>query len=150
MAGGVHVARFEHRLHVLVDQGEQQTTDVAAVDIGITQDHDAAITAVVEVEVATGASADGCEQGLGLGVVEDLLLAGLGRIDHLAPQRQDRHGLGVAPSLAGPAAESPSTRMISESGPCVRQSASFSGMPVEPSFAALRLFSRTCLDATRF
>ena len=97
--GGVHVARFEHRLHVLVDQGEQQTTDVAAVDIGITQDHDAAITAVVEVEVAAGTSADGREQGLGLGIVEDLLLAGLGRIDHLAPQRQDRHGLGVAPSL---------------------------------------------------
>ena len=53
------------------------------------------------------------------------------------------------PALAGPAAESPSTMMSSESGPWVRQSANLSGMPVEPMLAALRRVSSICLDVTR-
>ena len=56
----------------------------------------------------------------------------------------------LRPNLAGPAAESPSTMTSSASGPWTRQSANFSGMPVEPMLAALRRFSSTCFEATRF
>ena len=55
----------------------------------------------------------------------------------------------LRPALAGPAAESPSTRMSSDSGPWTRQSASLSGIPVEPSDAARRLFSRVWRADTR-
>ena len=55
----------------------------------------------------------------------------------------------LRPALAGPAAESPSTMINSESGPWTLQSASLSGMPVEPMLAARRLVSRSCLELTR-
>ena len=55
----------------------------------------------------------------------------------------------LRPALAGPAAESPSTMISSLSGPCTRQSASLSGMPVEPSADALRLVSSAWRVVTR-
>ena len=55
----------------------------------------------------------------------------------------------LRPALAGPAAESPSTMISSESGPWVRQSANLSGMPVDPMLAAFRRVSSSCLELTR-
>ena len=52
------------------------------------------------------------------------------------------------PAFAGPAAESPSTIISSESGPWTLQSASFSGIPVEPMLAARRFVSSNCLELT--
>ena len=52
------------------------------------------------------------------------------------------------PAFAGPAAESPSTIINSESGPWTLQSASFSGIPVEPILAARLFVSSSCFELT--
>ena len=49
--GDVDAARLEHGTHVLMDQREEQTSDVAAVDVGIAQDHDPSVAGGLQVEI---------------------------------------------------------------------------------------------------
>jgi hypothetical protein len=97
--GGEHPALVEHGPHVAVEQGEQQTADVAAVDVGVAEDDDAPVASQVDVELLARPRADGGEDRLGLGVVEHLLGGGLARVDDLAPDGQHGLGLGVAALL---------------------------------------------------
>ena len=64
----IHATRLDQRLHVLVEQGQHQASNVAAVDVGVTQDNDASIAGCVELEVLARTAADGGEQRLGFGV----------------------------------------------------------------------------------
>ena len=97
--GGEDAALFEHRSHVLVDEGEEQAADVAAVHIRVAEDHDPPVPGGVDVELFTGARAHRTEQGLRFGVVEYLLEGGFSGVYHLAPQRQDGHVFGIAARL---------------------------------------------------
>ena len=69
-AGHVHVAGVDERAHVLVEEGQQQDTDVGAVDVGVRHDDDLVVAGLGDVEIATvavagrHAAADGGDERL--------------------------------------------------------------------------------------
>ena len=81
--------------HLVVEEGQEQSPDVGAVDVGIGHDDDAAVAELLDVEgslliAVTDAGADGRDHGLDLGILEDLVEAGLLDVDQLSADREDR------------------------------------------------------------
>ena len=72
---------------------------MAAVDVGVTEDDDPSVTRVRHIEVFAGTGANCGDEGLGFGVFDDLLQAGLTRVHDLASKWQHCHGLGVSTLL---------------------------------------------------
>ncbi|CAB4923784.1 unannotated protein [freshwater metagenome] len=100
--GGKDSSCLKERPHVVVDQGEQQTPDVTAVDIGIAQNDDPAVSSLVKVEIGPRACTDCGEERLSLSVFYDLFERGFTSVDYLSAQRKHGHVLGVASGLGRP------------------------------------------------
>ena len=101
--GDVDVAVLDERLHVAVEEREEQRADVGAVDIRISHDDDLAVTALREVEVLADARAEGRDHRADLGIGEDLVESCLLDVEDLAAQRQDGLEAAVAALLGGAA-----------------------------------------------
>ena len=90
--------------HLVVEESEEQGADVGSVDVGIGHDDDASVAELLDVEgpllvAVTDAGPDGRDHGLDLGVLEDLVEAGLLDVDELASDREDRLEAAVAALL---------------------------------------------------
>src|SRR5829696_6497974 len=94
--GDVHVAGLDQRLHVAVEEGQQQRADVAAVDVGVGGDDHLVVADLLEVEVLAEAGADGLDHGPHLGVLQHLVDAGPLDVQELAPDGEQRLDAGVA------------------------------------------------------
>ena len=97
------MAVLDERLHVTVEEREEQRADVGAVDIGISHDDDLAVAALREIEVLADARAEGRDHRADLGIGEDLVETCLLDVENLAAQRQDGLEAAVAALLGGAA-----------------------------------------------
>ena len=102
--GDVEVTGADQRLHVAVEEREQQRADVRAVDIGVGHDDDAVITQLRQIEVlGADAGAERGDDGANLRRAQHLVEPGAFDIEDLAAQRQHRL-IAPVPRLLGRAA----------------------------------------------
>lgn len=97
------MAVLDQRPHETEEQGEQQGRDVLAVDVGVGHQHDLVIAQLADVELVVDARAEGGDDRLDLGVLENTVDACLLDVDDLAAQRKDRLVHRVAPRLGAAA-----------------------------------------------
>ena len=91
----VDVAAFDQHRELAVEEGQQQRTDVAAVDVRVGHQDDAVVAQLVDVEFfAADAAAERGDQRADFGGRQHLVEAGPFDVQDLALQRQD--GLGAA------------------------------------------------------
>ena len=89
--GDVEMAGADQRLHVAVEEREQQRADVRAVHVGVGHDDDAVIAELRQVEVfGADAGAERGDDGADLGRAQHLVEPGALDIEDLAAQRQHR------------------------------------------------------------
>src|SRR5699024_5464507 len=101
--GQVYVSALDQRFHETEQQGQKQCADVLAVDVGIGHEEDLVVPQLLGVEVLVDTGAQGGDDGLDLGVLEDPVDSGLLHVQDLASDRQDRLVVGVASTLGGAA-----------------------------------------------
>src|SRR5215208_284209 len=86
----VHVAGLDQLLHVPVQEGQHQRTDMTPVHVGVGHDDDLVVAGLPYVEGLPHSGAYGADHGLYLDVGEDLVDVGLLDVEDLAPQGQYR------------------------------------------------------------
>ena len=101
--GEIDVARFDQRLHLAVEEGEDQRADVGAVDVGVAGHDHLVVAGLLDVELLADPGADGGDQRADLLVGEHLVDPVLLGVDDLAAERQDRLRVAIAPLLGGAA-----------------------------------------------
>ena len=101
--GGVDVAVLHQRAHIAEEEGQQQRSYMAAVDVGIGHYYDLVVAELRDVEVVAESRAEGGYDGVELVVIVDLLLAHLLDVEHLAPEREYGLESAVAPVLGAAA-----------------------------------------------
>ncbi|OIQ74854.1 hypothetical protein GALL_434870 [mine drainage metagenome] len=102
--GDVDVAALDDLGHLAEEEGQQQSADVRAVDVGIGHDDDAVIAQLVDVEVVlANAGSHRRDEGEDFVAGQQLFEAGLFDVEDLAAQRQDGLKLAVT-ALLGRAA----------------------------------------------
>ena len=88
--GDEDVTFGDERLHIAIEEGEEQCPDVRTIDIGIRHDDDLVIAKLCDVEVFTDARTESGDHGTdGIGI-QDTVEAGFFYIQDLAAQREDR------------------------------------------------------------
>src|SRR5918998_2193140 len=86
----VDVALLDQRLHLAEEERQQQRADVGAVDVGIGEDADLVVAALVEVELVAEAGTDRRDERLHLVVLEHAVDARPLDVEDLAADGQDR------------------------------------------------------------
>ena len=92
----VDVPVVDERLHVTVEEREEQRADVRAVHVCIGHDDDLAVATLREVKLLADARAERRDHRADLGIGKDLVEACLLHVEDLAAQREDR----LEPSVA--------------------------------------------------
>ena len=92
----VDVPVVDERLHVAVEEREEQRADMRAVHVCIGHDDDLAVAALREVKLLADARAERRDHRADLGIGKDLVEACLLHVEDLAAQREDR----LEPSVA--------------------------------------------------
>ena len=87
--GNEHMAVLNQRLHIAIEEGEKQSTDMGAINIGIRHDNDFAITALGEIELIADPRSKGRDHGADLRIGKNLVETGLFHVEYLAPQGKD-------------------------------------------------------------
>ena len=98
--GNVDVATLNDFRHLTIEEGQQQRTNVRAVDVRIGHDDDAVIAQFVRVVlIAADAAAKGGDQRRHFLGREHFIEAGFLNVEDFTLQRQDRLILAVTPLL---------------------------------------------------
>src|SRR5215217_7327451 len=84
----VHVARLDQLLHVPVQEGQHQRTNMASVHVGVGHDDDLVVAGLRDVEGLSHPGPYSADHGLYLDVGEDLVNVGLLDVEDLASQGQ--------------------------------------------------------------
>ena len=87
--------------HKAEEQGQKQRGNVLAVNVGIGHEHDLVVAQLLDIEFLVNASTQRGNNRLDLGILEDLIHAGLLHVQDLAAQRQDGLEHGIAAALSG-------------------------------------------------
>ena len=100
----VDVAAFDQVRHLTIKEGQEQSSDVGAVDVGVGHDDDAVVAQFVGVEVVAAHAladtrAERGDQRQDLVAGQQLLVTRTLDIQDLAAQRQDRLELAIAALL---------------------------------------------------
>src|ERR671911_1371187 len=97
--GDVDVAGLDQVPHVAIQERQHQRSNVASVHVGVGHDDDLVVAHLLEIEALPHPGAYRADQGLYLGVGEDLVDVGLLHVEDLAPQRQDGLEVSVPPAF---------------------------------------------------
>src|SRR5450759_662158 len=97
--GDEEVAVLDDLRHVAEDEGQEQSSNVGAVHVGIGHDDDPVIPELGQIKRVADAGAKGNDQRPEVLARNDLVQARLLDIEELAPQRQDRLKTAVAALL---------------------------------------------------
>src|SRR5262249_47564148 len=87
--GHINMPLFYQLLHLPIEKGQKQRTDVLAVDVGIGQDNNLAVAQAADVLDIADIDADRGDDAAYLLVAEDLLRACLLYVERFATQWQD-------------------------------------------------------------
>ncbi len=87
--GDVDVPGLDEFEHVAVEERQEERPYMGAVHIGIGHDYDVVVPCPFGIELLPDARADGGDQGLDLGVLQDLVFSGFLHVEDLSPQRED-------------------------------------------------------------
>ena len=85
----VDVAALNERLHVAVEEGQEERADMRSVDVGIGHDDDLAVATLRDVKVVADARAERRDHRADLGIGEDLVKTRFLDVQDLAAQGQD-------------------------------------------------------------
>ena len=96
-----HVAVLNQLRHEAEEQGQKQRGNVLAVNVGIGHEHDLVVAQLLDIEFLVDAGTQRGNNRLDLGILEDLIHAGLLHVQDLAAQRQDGLEHGIAAALSG-------------------------------------------------
>ena len=88
--GQEQVAVLDQAGHFLIEEGDQQRGDVAAVGVGVGHDDDAAVAQVLVAIARAHADAERLHQVREFLVAGEFLRRGVGDVEDLAAQGQDR------------------------------------------------------------
>ena len=98
--GNKHVPAHNERLHVSKEERQQQRSDVAAVDVGVSHNNYLAVTQLIQVElVIANPRAKGGDNRLDFGKIENLIEASFFDVEDFSTQRQDSLRCGVSALL---------------------------------------------------
>src|SRR5215211_8805808 len=84
----VHVSRLDQLLHVPVQEGQHQRTNMTSVHVGVGHDDDLVVAGLLDVEGLPHPCAYSADHSLYLDVGEDLVDVGLLDVEDLASQGQ--------------------------------------------------------------
>ena len=101
--GDVDAAGADQLLHVAEEEGQQQSSDVAAVDVGVGHDDDFAVAAFFQIEFLADAAAQGADDGADFLVAEHFDEVGFFHVEDFALEGEDGLDVGIASALGGPA-----------------------------------------------
>ena len=106
--GDIEIAAVDHLGHLAVEEGEQQGSDMGAVDVGVGHDDDLVVAQLVDVEafaifVAADAGAECGDQRADFGRRQHLVEAGALDVEDFSAQGQHGLVLAVARLLGGAA-----------------------------------------------
>ena len=101
--GDVHIAVFDQRTHIAIEEREHQDTDVRAVHVSVCHADDAVIAQLFGVKFLADAAAEGGDHVLDFLVEQDLVKARLFDVENLAAQGQDGLIMAVTARLGGAA-----------------------------------------------
>ncbi len=93
--GDVNIAAFDQLRHLAEEEGQEQNTDVRAIDVRIGHNDDLVVAETFEIERAlafavTDAGADRGDHGANFVILEHLVQTSFLDVDDLTAQRQDR------------------------------------------------------------
>ena len=86
----------DHLGHRAIEEGDQQSRDMGAIDVGVGHDHHPLVAQGVDVEARPGGDAEREREVRQLDVLAQLVGGGRGDVQDLAAQGQDGLGLAVA------------------------------------------------------
>ena len=99
--GDVDVAVLDQRLQVTEEKCEQEGPNVGAVDVGVGEQDDLVIAGLLDVELLADPGPHRSDDVLHLEVLQGLGQPGLLHVEDLAPDGEDRLGVGVTGRLGG-------------------------------------------------
>ena len=99
----IYIPFLDQVRHEPVEEGEQESTDMCSVNIGIGHDDDLVISEFCDVKIIMDPGSEGCDHGLDLCVGIDLVQTCLLHIEDLSSQRKDSLGRTVPCRLCGTA-----------------------------------------------
>ena len=88
--GNIYLAAFDQLWHITIEEGQQQRSDVGAVNVGIGHDNDLMITEFFHIKIFRNACTKGCDHISDFFGIQDSVQSCLFNVQDLTAQRQDR------------------------------------------------------------
>src|SRR2546430_7728990 len=99
----IKVSLLDEFRHLAKEKGDEQGSDMGAIDIGVGHDYDLFVAKVLFLVMCSGAAAERLDKIVELLIAREFVARGAGDVQYFAAQRQDRLVRAIARLLGGAA-----------------------------------------------